>query len=232
MIVFSQRGSISITPLPSTPLLPLRRLSAGASTRPPDPDFARARAARASSATGGRCPRLKKRAVGADEPFCCSSRATSASQRPRLPPTRARPRIVPPRDATGPSRRLRAQFLRGELRTPPVRRRPARERRVRSPGAPGGRAAFSAPVFPAPRPSPARIPRPISRVTSFCGRDSAPPAAPPRALRSRGALPGTDRRPAARSPRPSPLRSCHARAAPPLLQPDLHAAVAAPVRPA
>ena len=42
------------------------------------------------------------------------------------------------------------------------------------------------------------------RVTSFCGRDSGPPAAPPRALRSRGALPGTDRRPAARSPRPSP----------------------------
>ena len=62
------------------------RAAAAPSTRPPDPDFARARAARVASATGGRCPRLKKRAVGADEPFCCSSRATSASQRPRLPP--------------------------------------------------------------------------------------------------------------------------------------------------
>ena len=130
--------------------------------------------------------------------------------------------IAPPHEARGSPRRLRAHFLRGGRRWSAARPFffPSAPRSSRRPQPPPRR-----PPSPPRALRPARIPRPIFSGDQLLGGTPGPSA--PRALGPHHHLPGTDRR-RPRSPRPSPLRSCpHERHAP-LLQPDLHAAVAAP----
>ena len=155
-----------------------------------------------------RCP--LRHARGADEPFYCSSPAPSASRRPRLPPTRAQP-LSPLPTRRGTMAAPSARALRGELRTPPGRL-PWPSSSHPPPGAPGPARLLGA-RRPHPEPFPCRYSARSSGDRFWVGpRPPSAPRAPPHTTSP------TDRRPAARSPRPSP-RAVATHEAPPLFNP-------------